>query len=56
MTTNIDEISNKLKLLIIMCHMHKFNVVYLIAINKIFLINYTNTYRCKLVEELFWKL
>ena len=39
--------------------MHKFNVVYivyLIAITKIFLIIYTNTIRCKLVEEIFWKL
>ena len=31
-----------------MCHMHKFNVVYLIAFDKI---NYT--IRCKLVEEIF---
>ena len=39
-----------------MCKFNVVCIVYLIAINKIILINYTNTIRCKLVEEIFRKL
>ena len=41
-----------------MCCMHKLNVVFIVLLNdinkaKCFQINYTNTIRCKLVEEIF---